>query len=95
MPAGIPRADSTGCCFYSRRGWISGIPFLPVFDVDVSILILLCYDHRPQLLHNGIVGKLVAFDHATLFQQTNDIYCVDSSLRDLIEDFFVGFASLR
>ena len=88
MRVGIPRADFPGCCFRCHRDGFQVFGITPVGDADAGDLPLFCHVHSLLLLHNGIVGKLIACDPAALFHQTDDALRIRSSLGDLIQCVF-------
>ena len=59
-----------------------------VGDSDTGELSLLCHVYCLMLLDDGIVGKLIPGDSATLFHKTNDPLCVAICVRDLIQCIF-------
>ena len=57
----------------------------PVSNADTSDLPLLCHIHSLLFFHNGVIGKLVAGDPATLFHKPDDSLRIGICLRDLIQ----------
>jgi len=66
-----------------------------VGDADTGDLTLLCHIHSLLFFHNGIVGKMIPGDSATLFYQTDDPLCVGICLRNLIQGLFYKFLSVH
>ena len=56
-----------------------------VGNADTSDPSSLCHVHCLLLLHNGIVGKLIAGNSAILFHKTDDALRIRRSLGDLIQ----------
>ena len=50
-----------------------------VGDADTGDLALFCHIHSLLFFHNGVVGKLIPGDPATLFHKPDDALCVGIS----------------
>ena len=66
-----------------------------VGDSDTGDLALFCHVYCLLFLHNGIVGKLIACDSATLFYKADDSLCVGICLRNLIQGLLYKFLSVH
>ena len=62
-----------------------------VGDADPGNLSLLCHIYRLLFLYNGIIGKLIPGDPATLFHKTHDPLGIGIRLRNLIQGLLYKF----
>ncbi len=64
-------------------------------DADTGDLSLFCHIYCLLLLYDGIIGKLIPGDFATLFHKTDDSLCVEICLRNLIQGLLYKFLSVH
>ena len=62
-----------------------------VGDADTGDLALFCHIYCLLFLDDGVIGKLIPGDSATLFYQTDDSLCVRIRLRNLIQGLLYKF----
>ena len=56
-----------------------------VGDADTGDLTLLCHIYCLLFFHNGVIGKLIPGDSATIFHKTDDLLCGGICLGNLIQ----------
>lgn len=71
--------------FAAVRDGFQVLRITPVGDTNSGKLPLLCHIHSLLLLHNGVIGKLVSGDPATLFYQAGNPLRIGICLGNLIQ----------